>query len=620
MAKNALPPIPQPPTKEQLLDLLRKTTPPEFHEPLLQTDSEAVFRALARMFATLGLQADRGTQARYFLPSGIQRNVPASCGSKAVGSFSLNRTGPATFPLILTPGVMEIQTRRGDRVYRNKQSAIWWPGETGAKTVEFECEVLGYIGNLDHVRNSDGSLDTDLVEVVNQDGDRAGINATIGTDGTSTYIQDLGFDDMFTPSDVGMYVRIDASSVPSQIGEHRRITGFEWPQQEIPPNTGRYPRRAILADLAWVNPLDISTDVLGSFTDQYSTLTQQSGTATIIGGNVNDAIYWGSSGTFSSVIVELATPAAATWDIVWEYWNGSAWAALPGIADTTQGFTIGGTQQPQWDVPLDWATNAPTGTSLTGYFVRARLDAVTTATTLPVASRTLVIDNAPLAPATAVTWTLLDFQPGDLGLTIAAVPNAPTGGTDNDLYVLADERGIYQQDGEDCDTFRERASRLLDTVSPNAVNRAVQRALYPLGLTGRTCDVSSRDRNGDFEFPGMFFSATGDGNAQPFAFDLYGPGDLYPENPYYLMLSAQEAYGWFFVKLPYNGLGDFGAFFDDGPVLYDGDAVPPEYLGSFFESAYYDGYPVDYYGAVAGIYSVVDAIRAGGVGFTIIRG
>lgn len=102
-----------------------------------------------------------------------------------------------------------------------------------------------------------------------------------------------------------------------------------------------------------------------------------------------------------------------------------------------------------------------------------------------------------------ISWRLLDWI--DLGFVVEdATP--PTGGTDDHLYMLGDNRGIYRQPGETAEGFRKRGSTLQDVVSPNAINRAVNLELQDLGLTGLAIDVQVQPLGNEEEgYRGIFW-------------------------------------------------------------------------------------------------------------------
>jgi len=103
---------------------------------------------------------------------------------------------------------------------------------------------------------------------------------------------------------------------------------------------------------------------------------------------VNDALYFGvdtsltDSGPFNNVVFDISTPAVSTtsYTITWEYYNGS-WVTLA-TQDGSSQLSEPGVQSVHWKQPSDWATVAVN--SITGYWVRARLSALTGTLTPPV--------------------------------------------------------------------------------------------------------------------------------------------------------------------------------------------------------------------------------------------
>ena len=104
---------------------------------------------------------------------------------------------------------------------------------------------------------------------------------------------------------------------------------------------------------------------------------------------VNDAFYFGYEFLFTALRINVGTNGVGTWTIIWEYWNGSAWAALPGITDGTTGFTAGtGNKDVTWTIPSNWAKTEVLG--ITGYWIRARVSAYTAVTTQPLGTQSWV--------------------------------------------------------------------------------------------------------------------------------------------------------------------------------------------------------------------------------------
>lgn len=86
-----------------------------------------------------------------------------------------------------------------------------------------------------------------------------------------------------------------------------------------------------------------------------------------------DGAIFGFTSPFGAIALDNAGGTAGVGGtITWQYWNGTAWAALSGVLDGTAGFTAAASdnQVVSWDVPTDWATQSlDSGASL--YHVRA---------------------------------------------------------------------------------------------------------------------------------------------------------------------------------------------------------------------------------------------------------
>jgi len=99
--------------------------------------------------------------------------------------------------------------------------------------------------------------------------------------------------------------------------------------------------------------------------------------------SVDDAYYFGQETIFAEMEIDISTAGAGTWDIVWEYYNGSSWVQLPNISDGTSDFQNSGIGLVEWDIPSDWAATDVNGDPL--YWVRGRLDTFTSVSTQPLA-------------------------------------------------------------------------------------------------------------------------------------------------------------------------------------------------------------------------------------------
>lgn len=325
---------------------------------------------------------------------------------------------------------------------------------------------------------------------------------------------------------------------------------------------------------------------------------------------VGDQVFLSGSLPYDQIELQIGTAGVGTWTLVWEYWNGAGWSALVNLDDGTAGFTRAGLQVVAHDPAPDWTILAGT------FLVRVRVTAITAITTEPLVSQVHTFDQDPIvADPGPIVWAVLDWA--DLGFEIDDL-TAPTGGRDDDLKLLANERGVEQQPNENDDTFRKRASRLADAVSPAAIRRAVNRVLGPLGLRGTAVDPGLNPVVADTSegraaapsggFTGFFWDRD--------FWDYFQTGDAFPTDPNLLLLGPDYRY-FFWVLVPRLSLGEYGFAYDTKMVTsFDGGTT---YLGSAWDSLFYDGRPFAAAGVYASIWSSVNAIRAGGIGFTLLQ-
>ena len=87
---------------------------------------------------------------------------------------------------------------------------------------------------------------------------------------------------------------------------------------------------------------------------------------------VNDAYYFGSSGMFNILTVNVGVNGSWTGTYAWEYWNGSSWVVPTGLVDGSTGFTAGvGNRNITFTCPTNWRTCAISGMEL--YWLRFRI-------------------------------------------------------------------------------------------------------------------------------------------------------------------------------------------------------------------------------------------------------
>jgi len=118
-------------------------------------------------------------------------------------------------------------------------------------------------------------------------------------------------------------------------------------------------------------------------------------------------------------------------------------------------------------------------------------DVVTGLTSLATAPVDVVEQDSTITAELGSTaaWRVLAW-PEDWGLTVTN-PDSPAGGRTAMLDELGNERGISRAPGEADDSYRARVAQLPDTVSPNAIRRAGNRILAPLGLSVCLREVGS---------------------------------------------------------------------------------------------------------------------------------
>lgn len=620
-----------PPTIDEFIELLKRTTPEQYHQPIIDDPrgSFALYRAFCKGLALVADKANKTAQQAFYLPSSLQTAEPASSGARATFTAEITRTVEQDQPRTVAAGRMEIEGPQGRR-YRNVSEVTWAPfDEEPTKEVEFEAVAIGAKYNLDHIADENGMLTKpqvtpeepwlDRIDLRPLSGMRTGTNGSVersASIGFPSAIIDSGRPDRFNESDIGLYLRIDNATEANNIGRTLRIVGFEDPRVEDPVDSGLYPRRVLVDDGPERYVLtSAQADDGGVFTNETAAsnnTTADDMTLLPAAPAVNDAYYFGAQSPFRELTVTLSQAGIGVYTLAWEYWNGAAWTAIPGVQDGTFGFTQTGTVS--FTIPGAWASS--TVNSIGAYYVRARVSAFTSIATQPLGQGAYVGIQLQLEDEDGtVTWSVVDWR--DLGFEIVSI-EAPTGGRDNVLKILGDERGLQQQPGESDDAFRKRAAKLPDMVSPNAINRAINRILGEYGYWGRARDLGGPNTGKRPSYRGAFFDvATIAAPDFVSVFDMYAPGDVFPTNDTMLQLSIEESRWHFFVEVPRFMLGDWGPFFDESPAVSDGD---DGYISHAFEYAAFDGYPITAYQIYSRIYNTVDSLRMGGVAFTLIYG
>ena len=174
------------------------------------------------------------------------------------------------------------------------------------------------------------------------------------------------------------------------------------------------------------------------------------------------------------------------------------------------------------------------------------------------------IDSSPdMIAETGTAWWSIVSWADVLGLTVTNL-TSPEGGTMPVLDELGREHQVFRSSSQTDTQYRQTISTLQDTISPNALRRAIARVLMPLGLSGQFREVGTRQGydatsqnplpNGA-GFQGLFF----DGNLQPapynsgifgWAYDL--DFTVRPADRFKLLVDYLDFRAFFLVGVPHS--------------------------------------------------------------------
>lgn len=617
-----------PPTVDQIVRTIEVTTPPEYHEPILDTVNETgqIYRGNARNLAELAETISRGASRQFFsTPPGFE---PAGPSARATMTMTLERSSDLDDSLFLAAGKITAEGLRG-RVYRSTEDQQWFgddPDEA-PRDVELVCDLIGEPGNLDYLADANGNLvvpgttdpGLDVVDLQDLSQSRSGIRGVLNVvAGEITTLTDNGAAPTFSPSDVGLYLRINFAGTISNIGRVMRIIGYQVEPVDDPVGSNLFPRTVTLNDGPVVKLINAAQlDDGGAFT-VYTTEARSEAADDVpllpAIPVVGDAFYFGDDAPFNFIDLDVTTKLVGTLDLAWEYWNGATWVALPDLVDDTDGYQMTGLRRISWSLPGAWSSVVVN--AIDKFWGRARVSSFTSIGQQPLAGRVIVGIANPLAvdPLDAqgngqISWTILDAQ--DLGLVITQM-TAPAGGRDDDLGLKIAERGVKRRPGESDAALRLRASRFANVVSPELIEREINQILEPFGEAGLIIDPGDG-------FTGLFWDIPTEFAPDIVgAWDLYGPGDLFPVDQTLLPLSGLEARWWFFVCVNPPSLGEFGAAWDEGPPSIYVEFFE-EFIGSAWDYAFTDGFAYISAALNKAVYDRVQDIKGGGIGFSLIQ-
>lgn len=202
---------------------------------------------------------------------------------------------------------------------------------------------------------------------------------------------------------------------------------------------------------------------------------------------------------------------------------------------------------------------------------------------------TVTVDGPALAFPDTTTAEVVET--GALGVSVTQ-PVALAGGRSGFLDAIAIDRGTSRQTGETDAQLRERLVNLADIFSPAAINRIAARLLDPLGIPWVL--EETRDPLG---LVGMVW------DFHAFDYGTIANGVVFA-----------PATRFFILRIGDTSAGEFG-FAYDTPFL----PIPPTSAGNAWDVGVYDGFPVDYYAAAAALWAAVEAARAAGIGWLLVR-
>lgn len=98
----------------------------------------------------------------------------------------------------------------------------------------------------------------------------------------------------------------------------------------------------------------------------------------------------GSVLPFGDIKVDVTTVGTGTYTVTWEYWDGSAWAALASVAGDGADFKTSGVQPVSWTIPTDWVAST---INSQGPFFYVRAETQTGTTTAEPVGRRIHVGN-----------------------------------------------------------------------------------------------------------------------------------------------------------------------------------------------------------------------------------
>ena len=536
-------------TRDQLLALWRAAVDPSYGDPIVAAGDGYGLEVYDQFFVALARvsqAADTTTQACYLFPHSSQTAPEAQGPQNATVTITVTRTGHLEKPLVMVAGLFGFQEQQND--YSPTGST---PILTGRIYLVAETTIFAP-GEM-------GPIDVPCVAVAPGWGFNNPLPGSI-----SVPIQEGS---NLTNIDASVSLSTPAVIANPSIQNGAVVTGVDEPDVFIPAHVGQYVELTAGANIGLVGRVVVY-------------YPPNLGVYPPTGGGVLLA---------DSASFEL-TPV-----------SGTLQQSEP-VTFTSLGSTVG------YGVIL--------GIHEVDGFTRAVVDVIS-----GVLGDTVVgslsggvasIDSVSYHPAftaesLSATWRVLDWVL-DFGM-VALNLAQPSGGRLGFLDELGAERGMQRAPAEPDEVYRERIGTQLDNITPNAMIRAINRALVPFGETGCLREV------GRVGLPGFFYDAGSSTDPHPnpdnnYAYDM--DFTARPADRYKLYMSFKEFRAFFLVALPTLTLGEFGFPFDGA----DSDATP--FLNPWDVGGAYDGYPLGASPVYQSLWAAISSKKAAGVGFDFV--
>lgn len=122
---------------------------------------------------------------------------------------------------------------------------------------------------------------------------------------------------------------------------------------------------------------------------------------------LGDAYYFGLNYLWDTLLLHISTQGVGIWSVRWEYWNGGAWTALSGVADSTDSFRAAiGVSSVIFTRPTGWTLRNVNAAGVM-YWIRARVLTYNSVTTSPLGAQAwCVIKSTKGATTVTSTWPL----------------------------------------------------------------------------------------------------------------------------------------------------------------------------------------------------------------------